>query len=154
MAHFVPCSNTTDASCNAWLFLDEFIKLHGLCTSNVSDIDVKFVSYFWKKLWHVIGAFLQPSTNRLMTRVRSSTEVLGISYILWLGNIWHSRICRSPLLSWLTLFDHSFAKRESFPGFTGIRCIFSLSLISFLCLMMLALLSFLGLLHNTIVMLI
>ena len=59
MAHFLPCSKTSDASNVAKIFFDEIVKLCGLPKSNVSDRDVKFMSYFWK-------------TDRKSTRLNSS----------------------------------------------------------------------------------
>lgn len=45
MANFILCSKTSDASPNSKLFF-EVIRLHGLPSTILFDIDVKFVSYY------------------------------------------------------------------------------------------------------------
>ena len=59
MAHFLPCSKSSDASKIAKLYFDEIVKLYGLPKTIVSDRDVHFMSYFWKTLWHLVGTKLK-----------------------------------------------------------------------------------------------
>ena len=46
MAHFLPCSKTSDASKIAQIYFDGVVKLHSLSKIIVSDRDVKLMSYF------------------------------------------------------------------------------------------------------------
>jgi len=62
MAHFIPCSKTSDASRVAALFFDHVVKLHGLPNTMVSDRNVKFVSYFWRTVLHKMKIKLKFST--------------------------------------------------------------------------------------------
>jgi len=46
MAHFLPYSRTSDASKVVKFFFVGVVKLHGLPKTIVSDMDIKFTSYF------------------------------------------------------------------------------------------------------------
>jgi hypothetical protein len=50
MTHFIPCTKTTNTSRVVKLYFDEIVKLYGLPQTIVSDIDVRFMSYFLKIL--------------------------------------------------------------------------------------------------------
>lgn len=63
MAHFVPCHKTDDAMHVADLYFKEIVRLHGLPKTIVSDRDVKFMSFFWKSLWKLVGTKLLFSTS-------------------------------------------------------------------------------------------
>jgi len=81
MAHFLPCSRTFDASRVAKIFFDGVVKLHGLPKTIVSDSDVKFISYFWKTLWHMLDKKLKFS-NAFHSQTDGQTRVINRS----LGN--------------------------------------------------------------------
>ena len=50
MVNFLPCSKTSVASRIANIYFDEVVRLHELPKTIVSDMEVKFTSYFWKIL--------------------------------------------------------------------------------------------------------
>uniref|UniRef100_A0A2N9IMT1 Reverse transcriptase zinc-binding domain-containing protein n=1 Tax=Fagus sylvatica TaxID=28930 RepID=A0A2N9IMT1_FAGSY len=54
-----PLRRLSEASKIAKLYFDEIIKLYGLPKTIVFDRDVRFMSYFWKTLWHLVGNLLR-----------------------------------------------------------------------------------------------
>ena len=91
MAHFIPCSKTSDSTKVAKLFFDEVVRLHGLPKIIISDRDVKFTSYFWKTLWHLMGTLLKFSMA-YHPQTDGQTEVVNKS----LGNLQRCLVEKHP----------------------------------------------------------
>lgn len=62
MTHFITCKNTFDVNNIAKLLFKEIIWLHGIFPNIISDLDIKLVSSFWRKLWNLLGTDLRLST--------------------------------------------------------------------------------------------
>jgi hypothetical protein len=58
MAHFIPCHKSNDAINIDNLFFKEIIRLHGMPSTIVLDLDAKFLSNFWRTLWNKLGTQL------------------------------------------------------------------------------------------------
>jgi hypothetical protein len=62
MAHFVPCSSSTNAPQTAQLFLNQVFRYHGMPKSIVSDRGPQFTSDFWRSFFSLIGTKISLST--------------------------------------------------------------------------------------------
>jgi len=68
MAHFIACHKVNDASHVIDLYFKEIIILHGMLRTILSDRDTKFLSYFWRSLWHLLETkFLYSTTYHPQT---------------------------------------------------------------------------------------
>ena len=63
MAHFIACNKTDGAIGVASLYFRGIVRLHAVPKTIVFDRDSKFLSYFWKGLWKLIGTKLLFSTS-------------------------------------------------------------------------------------------
>lgn len=114
MAHFIPCSKSTDASHVAKLFFQKIVRFHGLPTSIVSDRDTKFVSYFWKTLWKLFDTNVK-FLSAFHPQTDGQTQVTNRS----LGNLLR-RLVGGKLGNWdLLLPTAEFAYNNSVNRSTG-----------------------------------
>ena len=63
MCYLIPCTKTATAPDFTRLYLDNFVRLHGLLDSIVSDHGAIFTSKFWKSLAQMMGIKQRLSTE-------------------------------------------------------------------------------------------
>ena len=112
MSHFIPCFKTSDASHIANIFFKEIVRLHGIPTSIVSDRNVRFMSYFWKTLWHNLNTKFKYSTAN-HPQTDGQTEVVNRT----IGNLLRCLI-QDYQSSWdeilpITEFSYNFSTNRS-----------------------------------------
>ena len=82
IAHFILCTKTMDASRVAKIYFHEIVKLYDIPQTIVLNRDVRFMSYFWKTLCHMMRTKLRfSSAHHLQTD--GQNEVVNRS----LGNL-------------------------------------------------------------------
>lgn len=74
--HFFPIKSDFKASQVAELFFKEIFRLHGLPRNIVSDWDSRFLSSFWKELFHLARIELTPSTS-YHPQINGQTEIVN-----------------------------------------------------------------------------
>ena len=124
MVHFIPCKKTTDPLQDAVLLFCEVYCLHGLPTSIISDRDSRFLGYFWRSLWKILGTSLDMS-SAYHPQTDGQTEVTNRS----LGNLlrclvgdsiksWDSKIPQEE-------FAHNHALNRS-SGFSHFQVVYGM----------------------------
>ena len=63
LAHFLAVRMTFTLEEFYRLFLREIVRLHGVSVSIVSDMDLRFTTYFWKSLQKAMGTQFPMSTT-------------------------------------------------------------------------------------------
>lgn len=93
--------NNNDASQIASVFFKEIVRIHGFPLSIVSDIDSKFIGYFWRTLWRKIGTNLTFSSS-YHPKIDGQTEVVNRS----LGNLLRC-LTKEHNQSWDLILPHA-----------------------------------------------
>ncbi|KAL3692848.1 hypothetical protein R1sor_006499 [Riccia sorocarpa] len=80
--HLIPCRKTLSSLEAAKLFIQDIFKYHGLPKEIVSDLDVRFVTQFWKGLFQMLGSSYHSQTDGQTERVIRIVEQGLRNYIL------------------------------------------------------------------------
>ena len=114
MTHFLPYCQISNASKVARIYFSEIVRLHGLPKIIISDRDVRFMSYFWKTLWHLLGTKLK-FFSTYHPQIDGQTKVVNRS----LKNLLHWLI-KEHMDNWdLLLSRAKFAYNSSVNRSTG-----------------------------------
>lgn len=80
VAHFIPIKASYGGDKQAWLYIDNILKLHGVHKRIVSDRGPQFTSKFWNSLHKSLGSTLdyssayRPQTDEQSERVNQLLE--------------------------------------------------------------------------------
>ena len=138
MAHFIACSKVDDAQNIAKLYFFKVVRLHGIPKTIVSDRDSKFLSYFWKTLWNLLGTKLlfntayHPQTYR-QTEVTNRT--LGTLLRTFVNNNirdWDMKLCHAEF-AYNNSPSHA-TKHSPFECVYGTNPLLPISMIDLPCL--------------------
>ncbi|XP_058725705.1 uncharacterized protein LOC131596998 [Vicia villosa] len=97
-AHFIPINISFALSKLAEIYIRIIVKLHGVLSSIVSDIDPRFTSEFWKSLQEALGSKLKlssayhPQTDGQSERTIQSLEDLLRTCELEKGGAWDTHL--------------------------------------------------------------
>lgn len=139
MAHFIACTKVDDAQNITRLYFSEIVRLHCIPKTIVSDRDSKFLSYFWKTLWKLLGTKLLFSTAH-HPQTDGQTEVtnrtLGTLLRVLIGkNLrdWDSKLCHDEFeFSYNSTPSHA-TKHSPFECVYGTNPALTISLIDLPC---------------------
>ena len=101
MTYFIPCNHTTNVVNVAQLFFHEIYRLHNIPTSIIFNRDIRFLSQFWRSLWHSVNTSLNFSSP-YHPKTNNQTEMVNHS----LGNfcgVWLVIICNLGMLNCVKL---------------------------------------------------
>ncbi|KAA3484722.1 DNA/RNA polymerases superfamily protein [Gossypium australe] len=125
-AHFVPVRTDYSLDRLAELYIAKIVRLHGVPLSIVSDRDLRFTSWFWKKLQDALGTKLHfstafhPQTDGQSEQIIQVLEDMLRCCILEFKNTWEKHL---PLIEFA--YNNSFQssiKMAPYEALYGRKC--------------------------------